>query len=356
MPDLEGDMAKQSAKKIMGQSAPDEAWLAQVQEEALEPDLKIIDPHHHLWVRRGHRYLIPEFAEEVASGHRIVSTVYAECHSMYRQAGPEPLQSLGETEFVAGCAAMSESGTFGPTRICEAMIGRVELTLGEQTREIFEQHLDRSGGRFRGVRYSTAWDASERINNVVPGPRRLLEPSVRAAARVMADLELSLDCWVYHPQLDEVAELAAELPGLMIILNHTGVPILGGPYRDRREEVFRDWQHGIERVAEHENVFVKLGALPILRPPTASERPLPPTSQEVANAWKPWLDVCIEAFGPARSMFESNFPVQKLWSSYQVTWNAFKRMAAGASADEKRLLFSGAAANAYRLPVGADFS
>jgi predicted TIM-barrel fold metal-dependent hydrolase len=342
-------MADKSSKKIMGQSAPDEAWLAKVEEEALEPDLPIVDPHHHLWVRDNHRYLMPEFAEDLASGHNIVATVYAECHSMYRQQGPEELRSLGETEFVAGCAAMSDSGVFGPTRACQAMFGRVEMTLGEATRGIFEQHLERSGGRFRGIRYSTAWDESERINNVGATPHLLIEPPVKAAAAVMAEMNLTLDAWVYHPQLDDVAKLASEIPNLNIVLNHTGVPILGGPYREKRDEVFSDWQDGIRKVAACDNVYIKLGALPVRRPGDGIDRSVPPTSEEVAAAWAPWMDFCIEAFGPARSMFESNFPVQKLWSSYQVTWNAFKRIAAGASADEKRDLFGGAATAAYRL-------
>lgn len=342
-------MAKSPEKKVMGHSAPDDAWLAQVQEDALEPDLPIVDPHHHLWIRRGHRYLTPEFAEDLATGHNVVSTVFAECRSMYRRDGPDELKSLGETEFVAGCAAIADSGALGDAKICEAMFGRVELTLGDATREIFERHVDRSGGRFRGVRYSTAWDASERINNVVPDEGRLLAPSVRAAAAVMADMGLSLDCWVYHPQLPEVATLAAERPDLTIILNHSGVPILGGPYRDKRDEVFEDWRRGVRAVAAHDNVFIKLGALPIIRTAAGPARELPPGSEEVAAAWRPWLETCIEAFGPERAMFESNFPVQKLWASYPVTWNAFKRIAADASAAEKTQLFEGAARKAYRL-------
>ena len=344
-------MAAQREKKTMGQSVPDEAWLAQVVEEALEPDLPIVDPHHHLWVRSGAAYLVPEFAADLASGHNVVSTVYAQCHSMYRQDGPAELRSLGETEFVAGCAAMGASGAFGPARICEAMFGEVDLTLGERARPLFEQHLERSGGRFRGVRYSTAWDASERINNVAPRQHQLVEPEVLAAAGVLADMGLSLDCWLYHPQLDDVCTLAARHPGLTIILNHTGVPILGGPYRDKRDQVFEDWKQRMAAVAAHPNVYLKLGALPILRA-AGADRSIPPGSAEVATAWKPWMDYCIETFGPARCMFESNFPVQKLWSSYAVTWNAFKRIAAGASPDEKQDLFEGAARAAYRLPSG----
>ncbi len=338
-------------KKIMGQSVPDDVWLAGVQERPLEPDLPIVDAHHHLWVRSGHRYLVPELLDDLTSGHNIVATVYAECHSMYRRDGPAALRSLGETEFVTGCAAMADSGTFGDVAFCKGIVGNVDLTLGAATQPVFEQHLAVSGGRFRGVRFTTAWDASERITSQVATPGLLLDTAVVAAARVMAALELALDVWVYHPQLEEVAALADLVPDLTIVLNHTGVPILGGPYAQQREAVFTDWEAGIRAVAARDNVFIKLGAVPIRSRGDGVDRTVPPTSEETARAWAPWMHACIDAFGPARCIFESNFPVQKLFASYGVTWNAFKRVAAHASDDEKRWLFHDAALAAYRLAV-----
>jgi len=329
-------------------SGPDLAWLDKVREETLEPELAIVDPHHHLWMRPGFPYLMPEFAEDLASGHNIQSTVFAECRSMYRAEGPEAEKSLGETEFVTGCAAMAASGAFGPAQACAAMFGRVDMTLGAAVRPLLERHLERSDGRFKGVRYSTGWDASDKIHNHAPVAGALAAPAAMAAAGVLSDMRLSLDAWLYHTQLDDVAKVAAALPDLTIVLNHIGTPILGGPYRDKRDEVFADWRVAIAKVANFPNVFIKLGAVPLRRAPDV-DRSLPPGSEELADAWRPWMDVCIAAFGPARSMFESNFPVQKRWSSYQCTWNAFKRIASGASASEKADLFAGAATRAYRL-------
>ena len=332
-----------------GQTGPDDIWLAKLQEEVLEPTLPIIDPHHHLWVRSGYTYLMPELAADLESGHNIVATVFAECHSMYRKEGPKAERSLGETEFVRWQAAMSASGTFGRARACDVMFGNVDLTLGRAVEPILEQHIAASGGRFRGVRISSGWHADKKIGNVTEQPNLLIDPRVSEAAAVLSRMGLSLDCWLYHPQLDEVAQLADAHPGLTIILNHVGSPILGGPYRGKTDEVFKVWKAAITRVSNRNNVFIKLGAMPIRMPGFEGDRSLPPGSAEVAAAWRPWMETCIEAFGPARSMYESNFPVQKRWCSYQVCWNAFKRISASASASDKADLFAGAAARAYRL-------
>ena len=332
-----------------GQSSPDNQWLAMLQEDVLEPALPIIDPHHHLWLRSGYTYLMPELAADLASGHNIIATVYAECHSMYRKDGADEQRSLGETEFVRGQAAMSNSGEFGNARACDVMFGNVDLTLGGAVEPILEQHIEASGGRFRGVRLSSGWHADDKIGNVAAQPQLLLDPRVNEAVAVVKRLGLSLDCWLYHPQIDEVAQLADAHPDLTIILNHVGSPILGGPYRGKTDDVFKQWKAAIIRLGKRDNVFVKLGALPIRMPSYEGDRSLPPSSQEVAAAWQPWMETCIEAFGPSRSMYESNFPVQKRWCSYQVCWNAFKRISAGASAAEKTDLFAGAAARAYRM-------
>ena len=332
-----------------GQAGPDDRWLAKLQEEILEPELSIIDPHHHLWVRNDYTYLLPELAADLASGHNIVATVYAECHSMYRMGGVKQERSLGETEFVRGQAAMSASGEFGPTRACDVMFGNVDLTLGSAVEKILEQHIEASGNRFRGVRLSSGWHTDDKIGNVAAQANLVLDPRVNEAVSVIERRGLSLDCWLYHPQLDEVAQLADAHQDLTIILNHVGTPILGGPYKGKVDEVFAEWKAAILRLSKRENVLVKLGALPIRMPSYEGDRTMPPGSEEVAAAWRPWMETCIEAFGPARSMYESNFPVQKRWCSYQVCWNAFKRISAGASPTEKADLFAGAAARAYRI-------
>jgi len=263
-------------------------WLAQHTEAALEPDLPIVDPHHHLWMRDSNTYLLPELLTDLASGHSIRATVYEECRSMYRADGPEEERSLGETEFVTGIAAMSASGTFGPTRVCARMVGNVDLRQGERAGDVLQRHLAASGGRFAGVRLSTAWDASDRIHNVVSTPAVLRDPGFRAGFKVLGPLGLVFDAWVYHPQLAEVAELAAAFPDTSIVLNHVGSPILGGPYAACRDQVFAAWRAGMAALARQPNVTVKLGALPIRSPGSAAPKcDSPPGSEVVAAAWRP---------------------------------------------------------------------
>lgn len=331
-----------------------EAWLARVEEPILEPDLAIVDAHHHLWIRGDSTYLLRELAADLQSGHRVEATVFAECHSMYRQSGPEAMRPVGEMEFVAGVAAMSESGAFGTRGVCRAAVGNVDLGLGADAEPVLHAMEVAAGGRLRGVRASVCWDAAESLHRAAPRASYLGESAVRTGIAALARRGLSLDCWLYHPQIPELAAVADAFPELTVILNHTGTPILGGPYRDRLDEVRRTWLASMTELARRDNVFVKLGALPAKFAGTNEERGLPPASADVADAWRPWIEPCIESFGARRCMFESNFPVHKNWVSYPILWNAFKRIAAGACAEEKAALFAGTAARVYRMRDVAD--
>ncbi|HRD77279.1 MAG TPA: amidohydrolase family protein [Hyphomicrobiaceae bacterium] len=327
-------------------------WLAKVVEEIIEPDLPIIDPHHHLWEREGNRYLLDDILEDTASGHRIASTVFMECRAMYRQGGDPELACLGETEFVNGIAAMSASGSYGPTRVAEAIIGRVNLMLGAGARRILEAQMAVAGGRFRGVRYITVShpDPAARGASTNQEPGILRDPRFRASFAELAPLGLTFDAWMYHTQLDELADLARTYPATTIIVDHVGGPLGLGPYQGKRAEVMAEWTKSLKGLASCPNVYMKLGGLGMRFPGfDFHEREMPPTSKQLAEAWSPYLETCISVFGASRCMFESNFPVDKPTCSYQVLWNTFKRVAAKATAEDKRALFSGTAAKVYRL-------
>jgi predicted TIM-barrel fold metal-dependent hydrolase len=333
--------------------APDEAWLAgNPPEPILEPELPIIDTHHHLWDRGGHRYFLPDFLADVATGHNVVATVFLECHSMYRAGGPPEMRPVGETEFVTGQAAMSASGMYGPTRVAAGIVGFADLTLGDRVEPVLEAHLRAGGGRFRGVRHSAAWDASDIIGNseAAGGPHLYRRAEFRAGLARLARLGLSLDAWVFHPQLGEVAELARAHPDANIILGHVGGVLGYGPYTGKQKEVFAAWKAQMSEVARCPNTSLKLGGMMMrLAAYDYRTQPKPPTSTELAALWRPYFETGIELFGPRRCLFESNFPVDKMGIGWAALWNAFKRITGGASLDEKQAMFAGTARRVYRL-------
>jgi predicted TIM-barrel fold metal-dependent hydrolase len=330
-------------------------WLALRQEEILEPARPIVDPHHHLWDRGGQRYLIEEIASDIASGHNIIATVYVEARSMYRAQGPEALRPVGEVEFANGAAAMSASGGYGPAAVCAGIVGHVNLLLGDGARPVLEAEIAAGQGRFRGIRHSSAWDADADVAGMYATRPKglLLDSTFRKGFACLAPLGLSFDAWLFHPQIGELVDLARAFPDTRIVLDHCGGPAGIGSYANRREEIFSGWKASILEVARCPNVTVKLGGLGMrLLGFDFHERPMPPSSEELAAAWRPYVETCIEAFGPARAMFESNFPPDKGQCSYQVIFNAFKRVAAPYSETEKTALFSKTAIDFYRLKLG----
>ena len=334
-------------------------WLALTQEETLEPDIPICDPHHHFWDFRDaripyQRYLLHELSADLNSGHNVMSTVFVEARSMYREDGPEEMRPVGEVEFVQGLAAASASGAYGPSRAAAAIVGHANLNLGDRVEPVLEALQTASPNRFRGIRHSVTWDPHPEVE-ITAAHRmegQLSSDNFRAGARVLARMGLSLEGWLYFPQLQELAEFARAVPELTIILNHIGGLLRVGPYADCDDEVMATWRSGIEAVAACPNVNVKLGGIGM--PSTGFDwhaRNEPIGSEELAGSMAPLIDYCIEQFGPDRSMFESNYPVDKVSYSYNVMYNAFKRLSKSYSATERADLFHDTAARVYRIDV-----
>lgn len=329
-----------------------EAWLAQVVEEPIDPGLPICDPHHHLWDRPDNRYMMDEIVTDLGSGHNVVSTVFVECKAMYRADGPPEMRHVGETEFVQGIAAQSASGGYGPTRIAKGIVGMADLLLGEAVRPVLEAQIAASPNRFRGVRYSAAWVDAEGIEllKTAPPAHLLADKTFRQGFAQLSKMGLTFDAWVYHPQISEVTDLARSFPDTTIILNHVGGFLGVGAFAASPEENFELWKRSIAGLAEQPNAVVKLGGLSMVRCGfDFHERPQPPSSEELAEKWDPFIRWCIEHFGVDRCMFESNFPVDKVSCSYGVLWNAFKRIAKDFSAAERAALFHDTAVRVYRL-------
>lgn len=329
------------------ENADIENWIAQeTPEDVLEPDLPIIDPHHHLWDLRGRNgmgfrqevYLCEEISRDIAdSGHNIVQTVFAQCGAFYRADGSEEMRCVGETEFVHGIAAMSRSGVYGPTRLCTGIFSTADLRLGDRAAAVLEAHLHASE-YFRGVRSAFPSD----LNDEFLKGFALLEK-----------YNLSYDNWSPDfTRLPRLADLADRFPGVTVIVNHLGGRI--DPEADEAE--LKTWKTAIDAVAACSNTVMKLGGAQMRvgdwEPPYHMHRAAAPwSSDQFMEALLPRYQYALEAFGPERCMFESNFPVDKDCISYRTLWNLFKKMAneLGLSESEKRAVFSGTAARAYRL-------
>ncbi len=331
-----------------------DAWLARRTETILEPDLPIVDPHHHLWDRPDWLYMLADLLADTNSGHNIVGTVFVQCRSMHRASGPEAFKPVGETEFVNGVAAMSASGGYGPAKICAGIVGHADLRSGADTWAVLEAHIRAGGDRFKGIRHITAYDPDPALMNpaYAPPPRLMYDETFRKGFACLAPLKLSFDAWLYHPQIGDVTDLARAFPETAICLNHVGGPLGTGAYRGKRAEVFAEWSRSIRTLAACPNVSVKLGGMAMaINGWDFHTKAEPPSSAELAAAWKPYVETCIEAFGASRCMFESNFPVDKGSYGYVPFWNACKILAKDASAAEKTDLFSGTATRFYRLEL-----
>jgi L-fuconolactonase len=347
-------------------------------EQILDPDLPIVDPHHHLWDRRNYappaaagspappehpfitaiagaqRYLLDELIADTSSGHNVRATVFVECGAMYKADGPAELRGVGETEFVNGVAAMSASGTYGGFRACAGIVSKADLLLGDAVKPVLEAHVRAGGGRFKGIRNSASFDADKAVlgplNRVEAG--LYLDPTFRKGFAHLAPMGLSFDAWLLEPQLPDLIDLARAFPDTTIVLDHVGTPLGRGAYEGRLPERFAVWRDNIGELAKSPNVVVKLGglAMAFCNFPSFLSEPRAPSTQ-LAAEWAPYIGTCIEAFGAERCMFESNFPVDMGACDYPTLWNAFKLIAKGASADEKTALFSGTATKVYRLEM-----
>nr|WP_294554089.1 amidohydrolase family protein [uncultured Rhodopila sp.] len=322
-------------------------WLAKLHEDIIDPAQPIIDPHHHLWRARPDRYLLEDLAADIQTGHNVLATVFIQCGQEYRPDGPPELRPVGETEFVVGETA--QQGAFRP---CAGIAGHADCTLGERIDSVLQAHIEAGGGRFKGIRHSGAYDPGI-APTAPPGapPGLYKDPAFRAGFGRLQRFGLTFDAWLYHPQLADLLDLLRAFPDQKVVLNHAGGPLGVGPYEDRRAEVFAQWRAYITELADCRNLHIKLGGLAMAVNGFGFDRqPLPPSSGEMAAAWRPYFEHAIETFGADRCMFESNFPVDKGMCAYPVLWNAFKRIAAGCSADEKAALFHRTAQRFYDLP------
>lgn len=328
-------------------------WLDQVVEPIINPEIEIVDPHHHLWPEGGSLpYGVDDLVNDTTNGHHIVATVFIECHAGYRPDGPLHLRPVGETEFVAGAAdELAERHPDAPP--IAAIVAHADLTLPPaQLGAVLDAHEAAADGRFRGVRDALA-RAIEPERLAIPGryaEGKFADESFRAGVRELGRRGLTYDTWHYHHQNVEMLALARAVPETTMVFDHFGTPLGVGMYEGRREEVFPEWASSVSELATCDNIVAKLGGLAM--PDNGfgwhtAERP--PTSDEFVDAQARYYHHTIEAFGPERCMFESNFPVDRFSLSSAVLWNGLKKIASRYTADEQTAMFEGTARRTYRI-------
>jgi predicted TIM-barrel fold metal-dependent hydrolase len=320
-------------------------WLDQDPEPVVEPDLPIVDPHHHLWPPGGTApYGLAELHADALAGHRVEQTVFVECHAAYRSGGPVELAPVGETEFVAGEAARD------PRRLISGIVAHADLR-SPHLDAVLDAHEAAGQGLLRGIRDPLAHAREPHESIVGDAPAGLYrDRAFRAGVARLGARGLLYESWHYHYQNRELVELAHAVPSTVMVLDHFGTPLGVGPYAGRRDEIFVQWKADIAELARCDNVVAKLGGLAM--PCTGfgwhtAERP--PTSDELVAAQARHYLHTIECFGPDRCMFESNFPVDRQSVGYRTLWNAFKKLTTGFSPSERAAMFSGTARRVYRI-------
>jgi predicted TIM-barrel fold metal-dependent hydrolase len=323
-------------------------WIALTREEAVDAERRIIDAHHHLWDRPNTaRYLLDELVSDTRASHNVTDTVFVECRTGYREEGPEAMRPVGEIELISGLAQISDHRA---TRIA-AIVGYADMTRGDRVEEVLHAHEAAGGGRFRGVRHATLWDAALDVlwglNNV---PGLLRDEGFRRGVARLGHEGYSFDALVFHPQLRELADLARATDGTTIVVEHLGYPLGVGPYADR-DAVRSEWRTGLTALATCANTVLKLGGIGMdfVFGTGWSAGARPPASDEVVERWGDDVRWCIDTFGPSRCMFESNYPVDRNSLGYTVLWNSFQKMATSYSEAEQHALFAGTAARVYRI-------
>ena len=293
---------------------------------------KIIDAHHHLWdLSRGYNYpwlqdrpfgdgllgdIAPIARDYLPADYRADTANYDLVKSVHVEA--VPANAVAETRWLEEVA--------GREGVANAIVARVELQKPDAEKAIAGHG---KFPRLRGIRQIVNWHKTPRFT--FTDHDLLADSAWLDGFGLLRKYGLSFDLQLYPAQMREAAELAARSPETLIIVNHTGMPL------ERDAAGLAAWRDGMRRLAASDNVVAKISGLGMV------------DWRWTEDSIRPFVLGTIDAFGVDRVMFGSNFPVDRLYSSFDAVYGAFERIVAPFSEAEKAKLFHDNAQRHYRL-------
>lgn len=295
---------------------------------------KIVDAHHHLWdldachypwlMQKGvtrffgdpssiqRNYLADELRRDAGS--------YELSGSVHIQVGAAPGDEVNESRWLETVAKTNGLPT--------ALVAFCDLS-ADNAQTVLDEHA--AIAATRGIRQIVGRAADE---DAKTGTDQLLDnPVWLDNLRSLAERGLSFDLQMIPQQASRVASVLSKLPDLQVAICHCGSPW------DQSEDGLRSWRHGMAELAELPNVYCKISGLAMF------------DHHWTLSSIRPIIESCIELFEPARCMFGSNFPVDKLHKSYDETWHSYETIVDAYSAADQQYMFVDTAAYFYRVNV-----
>ncbi len=308
------------------------AWLDSTPEQALEPELEIVDPHHHAWDMRElegfnlfglfkqQYYMSDELVDDlVGGGHNVTHSVYAEAHAFHSADAQDAVMApLGEVLAMQGLAAQFASGKYGELRAVAGIIGTADLGKFGAEVEPLLVACKATAPNFRGIRVNGQHDPAIKFGVSSAGLYK--DPKFREGFALLRKHGLSFDAFLYSSQLEDLHDLATAFPDTTIILNHNGCPAGAlNSTNDNAAELVTAWKIDMEKIAKDcPNVFVKVGGGGMAQLGHGfDQRDKPPTSDEVMELFKPMYMWTVETFGANRCMVRNPIGLN---SSYVLLW------------------------------------
>lgn len=297
----------------------------------------IIDAHHHIWEVKNYPWLMAEPTPKMFGDYEPLRHDYSVddlkddfknqnvVKSVHVQANWDPSNPVGETQWLQSVADSDPDG------FPHGIVAFADMTKPAEAEKLMQAH--KQYANTRGIRHQIFWH-EEPLWRYCPRPDMAADADFRRSFGLLKKLDLSFDLQMFpfHPvQLESCCALLANNPDTRIILVHSGMLPL------RRPEFLEPWRAGMRKLAEFDNLWCKISGLALL------------TADWTVEELRPVIEDSVEFFGIERCLFGSNFPLERMWASYDTLLDGTKEAASSLSDRELKLLFHDNAAKFYRV-------